>query len=329
MKIRNNPRQLQALTSLKPEEFEELLPVFRHRYEQKIKHFTMSGKRRGKPLGGRAMASNTRTLPTVLDKYLFILYHFKIDSIQFAEAAFFGLSQSQTSRWIHYLRPVLHAAIKDLHLHPARDIDELVRLFRHRQHRDSVIDKPRSETLHADATDREITRSVDHEAQKFDYSGKQKRHTVKNTVINDEFRFIHFIGPSHRGAVHDKRMIDTEIESFAHPVFAGQWLTKDTGYQGYLPVGINLLQPYKKKAGTELTAIQKEFNTWVAKVRAVSENAIGGMKILRRLRHRCRRFNLAVADLEVTIAAGLHNFRVTRRKTSYDSGRAHVRANLH
>ena len=123
-------------------------------------------------------------------------------------------------------------------------------------------------------------------------------------------------------------MIEDELPNFEHEIFSALWLTKDSGYQGYLPEGINLLEPFKKKRGIDLTAMQKEFNTWVSTIRAVSENSIGGMKILRRLRHRCRAFYLAVSDIEVAIAAGLHNLRVTRRKSSYESGYAHVRANL-
>lgn len=219
-------------------------------------------------------------------------------------------------------------AIEDLHLQPARTIDELIRLFRNRQHKDSILDKPASDTLHLDATEREITRSVDYKAQKFDYSGKQKQHTVKNSIINDEFRFVHFVGQSHRGAMHDKRMITEEIENFDHPIFKDQWLTKDTGYQGYNPNGVHLLAPYKKRKNIDLTKIQKEFNTWVSTVRAVSENSIGAMKILRSLKNKARRFNLHVADLEIAIAAGLNNLRITRRKTSYEAALLRVRTNL-
>ena len=327
-KILDTPRQLQALTSLRVEEFEELLAVFRHRFEQKYKHFTMRGMRRKKPLSAQAMRSPTKVLPTVADKLFFILYHFKIDTVQFAEAAFFGLSQGQTSRWTRFLLPILHQAIVDLHLQPARDMDELVRLFRNRQRPDNILGKPVASTLHLDATDREITRSVDYQAQRFDYSGKHKKHTAKNSVINDEFRFIHYVGTTHRGAMHDKRMIEEEIPDFKNATFRELWLTKDSGYQGYLPQGVHCVQPYKKPKGRELTTIQKEFNTWVASLRAVSENAIGGMKILRRLKNRCRRFKIGVSDLEVQIAAGLNNLRVTRRQTTYAGGLACVGANL-
>ena len=89
-----------------------------------------------------------------------------------------------------------------------------------------------------------------------------------------------------------------------------------------------MLEPYKKRKDVELTIIQKEFNTWVSTIRAVAENSIGGMKILRRLKHRCRSFDLGRLDVEAIVAAGLQNLRVTRRKTSYATGVAHVRANL-
>ena len=86
-KIRKNERQLQALTSLNLSEFDELLSPFTHRFEQKYRHYNMHGKRRKKPASYRAIRSDTKTLPTIVDKFLFILYHFKIYAIQFAEAA--------------------------------------------------------------------------------------------------------------------------------------------------------------------------------------------------------------------------------------------------
>ena len=327
-KIINNDRQLQALTSLNPSEFQELLPIFTHRFEQKYKHFGMTGKRRKKPLSVRAITSPTKTLPGTIDKLLFILYHFKIDAIQFAEAAFFELSQSQTSRWIKYLQPVLQQTIVDLHLHPARNLDELIRLFRNRQRSASVVDKPAARTLHADATEREISRNVDYEAQRYDYSGKQGKHCVKNTVINDEFQFIHFLGYTHRGAIHDKKLLEEELPHLNYGVFAELWFTKDSGYQGYLPSGVHCMQPYKKRRGMLRTAMQKEFNTWLASIRAVSENTIGSLKKLRGLKHKRRRFRLKQTDLSALIAAGLHNLRVSRRQTTYESGLARVRANL-
>ena len=107
-----------------------------------------------------------------------------------------------------------------------------------------------------------------------------------------------------------------------------QWFLKDTGYQGYLPQGVNSLQPFKKQKGKELTKIEKEFNTWVSSMRVVVENAIGGIKRIRVLLDKTRGFCLKKFDLAMDIGVGLHNLRVTRRQSTYSRGIERVRVNL-
>ena len=327
-KILENETQLLAMTGLYLGEFEELYPVFKHRWEQSFKHFDLQGKRRKAPLTSLSIIKDTKTINGSKMKLLFTLIHFKVNAIQQSEAVMFDLDQPQVSRWIKRLTPVLQQAIVDLHLQPARNSDEMVRLFRNRQHKDSVLEKPATATLNADGTDRLMSRSVDYEAQKYDFSGKHKVHTIKNTVISDELQFIHFLGFTWRGAIHDKIMLETEFPDFDHQVFFEQWFLKDTGYQGYVPKGVNSIEPYKKKAGQELSTWQKEFNTWVSSLRVVVENAIGGMKRLRNLVDKTRGFCLEKFDHAIEIAAGLHNLRVTRRQTTYARAIERVRANL-
>ncbi|MCP3929099.1 MAG: transposase family protein [Bacteroidetes bacterium] len=327
-KILEKETQLLSVTGLYLSEFEELYRVFKPRWEQKFKHFDTRGKRRKSPLTARQLAKDTQALHGSKMKLFFILNHFKVNAIQQNEAAMYGLDQGQISRWIKLLSPVLHQAIIDLHLQAARTSDEMIRLFRNRQHQDSLVDKPSTTTLNVDGTDRLLSRSVDYEAQKHDFSGKHKVHTIKNTVICDELQFIHFLGYTWRGAIHDKTMLENEFPDFGHKVFLDQWLLKDTGYQGYVPQGVDSIQPYKKKKGQELAEWQKEFNTWVSSLRAVVENAIGGMKRLRALVDKTRGFRLEKFDQVIEIATGLHNLRVTRRQTTYARAIDRVRANL-
>ena len=327
-KIIEKETQLLSVTGLYRSEFEELHRVFKPRWEQAFKHFDTRGKRRKLPLTARSIAKDTKALHGSKMKLFFILNHFKVNAIQQNEAIMYGLDQPQVSRWIKLLSPVLHQAIVDLHLQPARTSDEMIRLFRNRQHEDSVVDKPATNTLNVDGTDRLRCRSVDYEAQKADFSGKHKVHTIKNTVICDEVQFIHFLGYTWRGAIHDKTMLENEFPDFKHQAFLAQWLLKDTGYQGYLPDGVHSIQPYKKKKGEQLTDWQKEFNTWLSSLRSVVENAIGGMKRLRVLVDKTRGFRLEKFDHVIEIAVGLHNLRVTRRKTTYTRAIDRVRANL-
>jgi hypothetical protein len=202
----------------------------------------------------------------------------------------------------------------------------MIRLFRNRQHPDSLVDKPATATLNADATDRPLSRIVDRETQKHDFSGKHKVHTIKNSVISDELQFIHFLGYTWRGAIHDKSMLEIEFPDFSNVAFALQWFLKHTGYQGYIPDGVNCIEPYKKKAGQELHKWQKEFNTWMSSLRVVVENAIGGAKRLRILVDKTRGFYLKKFDQAIEIAVGLHNFRVTRQAANYARVRLRSRA---
>ena len=327
-KILDNDTQLLALTGLYRGEFDELLTAFSPRWTQAFKHFDLRGRRRKRPLTPRQIEKNTKALGGEATKLFFILNHFKVNAIQQNEALSFDLDQPQVSRWIKLLTPVLHQSIVDLHCQAARTTDDLVRLFRNRQHLDSAVPKPATTTLSADGTERPLSRNVDYEAQKFDYSGKHKAHTIKNTVVSDEMHFIHFLGYTWRGAIHDKAMIEQELPDFTHVVFDRQTLLKDTGYQGYNPDGIALLQPMKKNKGVKLTPLQKRFNTWISSMRVVVEQAIGGMKRLRVLVDRTRGFTTNKFDDAIKIGAGLHNLRVTRRKTTYPGTLDRIRANF-
>lgn len=327
-KILANDTQLVALTGLYRSEFDELLTAFRPRWRQAYKHFDLRGKRRKKPLTPAQIERNTKALVGTATKLFFILNHFKANVLQEYEAMVYDMDQPQVSRWAKLLTPVLHQAIVDLHCQAARTHDELVRLFRNRQHSQSLLPKPATTTLSADGTERALSRNLDYAAQKFDYSGKHKTHTLKNTVVCDEFQFVHFTGYTWRGAIHDKAMIEQELPDFNHVLFQAQTLLKDTGYQGYEPEGIYCLQPMKKKKGIGLTPLHKRFNAWISSLRVVVEQAIGGIKRLRVLVDRTRGFTSKKFDAAINIGVGLHNFRITRRQTTYPGTLDRMRANL-
>lgn len=71
--------------------------------------------------------------------------------------------------------------------------------------------RPQAQMLYLDATEHPTGRNTDYKAQKHDYSGKQKQHTAKNSVLCDEYQFIHFLGFTWRGAIPDKAMAEQEL----------------------------------------------------------------------------------------------------------------------
>ena len=327
-KLLKNKKQFLALTTLEVEEFEELLIYFSARWYQFIKHFDFRRKRRVKPLTGPQIENATQLLKLDLEKLFFILYFFKNGHIQQSLAAQFGMNQGHISRWVKILMPILEKSIKDLHLQPARSMPELVKLFRNRQKENTLSNCESAKSLHLDATERMIQRNVDIKAQEQDYSGKKGTHTVKNSVLNDEYQFIHFAGLTFPGPTSDKVMADLELSDFSMLQKFNLWLTKDKGYQGYQPKGVHLLEPFKAARNKPLTALQKEYNSWLSSIRIVGEHVMAGIKRCRIVKEELRYFSSTFRDKIFFIACGLHNFRVTRRKNTYNQGAKLVKARL-
>lgn len=323
-RILSDPAQLKALTSLLPEEFHALLRPFRHRWHQYHKHFTLLGKRRKRRMINYKKA--TKTLPGAETKLLFILMWFKTNSIQQQLGAEFDIKQSHVSHWLKALRPILQQAIEDLHCHPAQDMDELIRLFRQRSGPPGSGDTP--DTLSLDATERPIGRNTDDAAQRDDYSGKHHGHRLKNTVLCDEYQFVHFTGQTWNGSMHDVAMALEELPNLKAFAPYNLWGCKDKGYQGYRPEGVHLLEPFKASRNHPLTEFEKEYNAWGNSIRSVVEHAIGGIKRLSLLSHPMRYWKQAVRHQIFIIGCGLHNLRVRFRSRAYARGAQRVRARL-
>ena len=76
------------------------------------------------------------------------------------------LRQGQVSKWLKVLDPLLQNALKKLGVQPARNANDLVRMFEIRQDENNPLDKPKARTISADATDRPIGRSTDYETKR-------------------------------------------------------------------------------------------------------------------------------------------------------------------
>lgn len=116
--LNTNPVRFLAVTSLRLDEFNSLLPLFTQAYAatQSDTH-TRAGQPRQRQVGGGRKAQ----LATDADKLLFILMYQKTYPLQTAQGLQFGLSQSQTHEWIHRLLPILNRALACLGYAPERD----------------------------------------------------------------------------------------------------------------------------------------------------------------------------------------------------------------
>ena len=77
------------------------------------------------------------------------------------------------------------------------------------------------------------------------YSGKKKRHTVKNNVIGDSKQKVVLLTETCEGKRHDKRVADEA----AYTVPKESTLYQDTGFQGLTMEEVTIKQPKKNRKG--------------------------------------------------------------------------------
>lgn len=294
-KLKNKPRILQSLTGLTVKEFETLLLSFEPAWQKYINETFINGKQRKREFG----AGRKPELETIADKQLFILFYFRVYPTQELQGFLFNLSQPQANEWIHRLTKVLNQALGEEQQLPERKPEKLKQ----------VLEKCPGLEFIIDGTERGIARPKDKEKQKSYYSGKKKRHTVKNNLISDRQGRVLFLSQTAEGKKHDKKLADEENYQFPE----GSKLGKDTGYQGYEPDGVITFQPKKKPKGGELTESEKEKNQEIAKERIEIEHNISGVKRSRIVHDIFRNRKDLFADVVMETACGLHNFRTSQR----------------
>jgi hypothetical protein len=298
--LKNKPIMLKCLTGLTVEGFQALLPAFEVAYEADL---ARRDAQRKVPRQRERGAGQKGALPALADKLVFILFYFRVYPVQMAQGFFFGMGQAQANAWIHRLSPVLKTALGyDIQL-PARTPQDVKAVLATCPGLEFIID----------GTERPIRRPQDRERQKAKYSGKKKRHTVKNNVIIDKRTGkIKGLSPTVEGKRHDKKLADEQDWEF--PKASKLW--KDTGFQGYEPKNTQTFQPTKKPKGRDLSPEEKSLNKTIAHERIAIEHSLGGVKVFRIVHDIFRNVRLGFDDLVMDIACGLHNFRLDHPLTA-------------
>ena len=281
-RLRRSPKAFRRLTGITPLVFDKLLADLAPRYEQAdAKRKDRPGRRR-KPGAGRKHALD------LADRLLMLLIYYRTYTTHAFLGFLFGVDDSAVCRNINPLQPLLAGIFRMPERRVKLDPEEMRELF-------------------FDATERPSRRPE--RGQRAYYSGKKKRHTIKNQVVTarrtkppgpgqkPQRLRIAAVSESFPGSVHDKKVYDkTRVIT---PPDARR--TGDTAY-----IGTPLETPTRKPRGGELTASQKERNRKVSRRRIVAEHAIGKMKVWRiaseRYRNRTRRHTLIMKNV-----AGLHN----------------------
>lgn len=294
-KVEGKSYILRSLTGLNPEEFEELLKSFDLAWQEYIQQEYIE-KPRARRYGGGRVAE----LSSSADKLLFILVYFRLYPTQVVQGFLFGIGQTQAWEWIHKLSRILNQALGYEKQLPERAPARLEAILRECPSLEFMID----------GTERPINRPQDPKEQRDYYSGKKKRHSVKNNVITERGGKVVFVSDTYGGNVHDKAICDGEEYLFPD----GSTLWQDTGFQGFAPLGVKLRQPKKKPRNQSLSEEDKQGNQEISSERVEVEHQIGGIKRCNIVVHKFRNRTDHFVDDVMETACGLHNFRLTHRQ---------------
>ena len=281
-RLQRSPKAFRQLTGITPAAFDRLLADLTPRYQQ------AEAKRKDRPGRKRRPGAGRKHALDLADRLLMLLIYYRTYTTHAFLGFLFGVDDSAVGRNINPLQPLLAGIFRIPERRIRLDPEEIQELF-------------------FDATERPTRRPG--KGQRAYYSGKKKRHTLKNQVVVARRTPPPGTGPGRQrlriaavcetqpGKVHDKKVYDRS--GVVCP--PGARRTGDTAY-----LGTPLETPSRKPRGGELTAEQKERNGRIARRRIVAGHGIGKMKIWRiaaeRYRSPERRHTLILKNV-----AGLHN----------------------
>jgi len=281
--IINKPGLLQRIIGVKPKLLDLLVEKVAPLWE-KAEEERLSKRSRKRNIGG----GNKYKLETVRNLVLVVLFYYKQYPIQELLGALCNLHQSNISRLLKKMLPLIEAAADPELKTFLSKVKEDVTRERITNLGDLLKKYPELKNAAGDVTEGEVFRSQNYETQKKFYSGKAKQHTIKTQTTVADSQKILDISESYPGSVHDKKIIDTEKTIEKIPEQVPQRF--DLGYQGIKNEypNHNIILPIKKPKGGELSSAEKEFNKTNSALRVIVENTFARLKKFRILSHRFR-----------------------------------------
>lgn len=272
--LKRQPQVFRSLTGIPVEKFYvlylQLLPIYK---QTEIKIFNKKKNPQRHIGGGRKKELSLE------DQLLLTLIYYRHYVSQSFLGLMFNLHNSNVSRRIRYIEPQLAKIFKI----PTRKIN-------------SELTEESIAEYFIDATEQPINRPK--KKQNKYYSGKKKRHTLKNQIVIDNKSKIRVVSKSVEGKKHDKKLYDeSKIITTEKSKIKG-----DLGYLGAERITIPKKKPKKK----ELTKEEKTSNKAFSKERIKIEHVFGKMKIFQILSQRFRNPR-HTHELKFKNIAGLYN----------------------
>ena len=155
-RLRRSPNAFRQLTGITPAVFDHLLADLTPRYEQ------AESKRKDRPGRRRRPGAGRKHALDLADRLLMLLIYYRTYTTHAFLGFLFGIDDSAVGRNINPLQPLLAGIFRIPERRIRLDPEEIRELF-------------------FDATERPARRPT--EGQRAYYSGKKKRHTIKNQVV--------------------------------------------------------------------------------------------------------------------------------------------------
>ena len=289
--LRKHPELLQYAIGINRFQFQALLAKFtlvlRHQEQLLLKR-----PRLRLPGGGRKP-----TLKSDIEKLFFILFYYKTyPTFRFA-SVLFGLDKRNVQLWVRRLEPVLTGAVGyqlELHTTRVRSLDRWLQVC------------PQLSEFIVDCSERLIRRPKDKADWQFYYSGKKKRHTVKNQILVDpRYKRILSVSETVEGKRHDKQLFEDSWVYTRIPRRAKA--LGDSAYQGIHHPFLRLSVPQKKPPNQELSREMKAQNRLISQIRVRVEHPLSYLKHFNIL-SQVFRGQIKRADLPFQTIACIYNF---------------------
>jgi len=288
-------RLMRATTSLTVAEFEALAGRLEAVWAAQCARQTLGGQaRQRQPGGGRKS-----TLARIEQKLFFILFYYKAYPIQDVMGLLFDLTQGSVSEWVGRLTGVAGQLIQ-LHK-PARRGRDLQQL---------LADEPDLREVIIDGTERRLPRPQHAGRQRRYYSGRKKRHALKNVMVVAR-RKVLWCSPTVPARRHDKAVAEASRLRLPKTIT----VLGDSGFAGLAVGEAPVVTPWKRRRGQKtLSKKRAAFNRLLARHRIPVEHVLASVKRLRILRDEFRNRRRGMEDAVMEIGCALHNFRCDCRQ---------------
>jgi len=290
-RAQTSDRIMKALTGLTRNEFAALVARFADHLRITFQTLRKVNPDRGKP----------PALKTPQEKLFYILFYVKCYPTFDLAGWIFGVDKSTCCRWAQWYMAALRRTLGRELVLPRRKI---------RTPRELLVLVPELQALLIDGTERPIRRPQDPQRQKHYYSGKKKRHTVKNLLLTTPRKQILYLSPTCEGKRHDYQCFKDQDIGGCIPRKVGCWV--DTGFLGIekdFP-DLRVTMPKKKPKGRELSRKDKQRNRKISSFRVVAEHAVAGVKRFRIVSDVYRNLRKGFEDEVMDVACGLWNYHV-------------------